>query len=211
MPTDTKISDASKEDYPKDDLLRLSDMYRSAACTRWTKNHIIHKHWKWHATELIDIAMKYGDRDFFEHGFRALIKLPARELTSVHLASLNPTVLAASLKIQDAIRTHTLIVAAEPPPITEHSADCGNTTACAADWHAVWWNGMARYLLDGRNPLQWEDAFHLFERMEFGDMAKGCKQTMLMMVKDGSAMSVPIYHLTNRATKQVLNLVLPEF
>jgi hypothetical protein len=46
---------------------------------------------------------------------------------------------------------------------------------------------MARYLLDGCNPLDFDDALKRFAKLEFGDMGLGCVKDMLAVVKEGAA------------------------
>jgi len=47
---------------------------------------------------------------------------------------------------------------------------------------------MGRFLLDGRNPLEYEEALQRFEKLEFGEMGAGCKESMLSLVKDPSVL-----------------------
>jgi hypothetical protein len=44
-----------------------------------------------------------------------------------------------------------------------------------------------RFLLDGRNSLDYKEATERFERMVFGAMAKECRDSILAVVKEGSA------------------------
>ena len=100
---------------------------------------------------------------------------------------IGPNVLQAVADVKEVLKEHNWIVATELPIITSHAADCGNPERCGEDWYAVWWNGMGRFLLDGWNPLKYDDALKRFEGLEFGEMGYRCKKDMLALVKEGFA------------------------
>jgi hypothetical protein len=89
-------------------------------------------------------------------------------------------------QLRDILEEHRRIIAAEPPSIVKHAEDCTNAQDCSRDWYTVWWSGMGRMLLDGRNPLSFEEALKRFEHLQFGEMAEGCKAEMLSIVKEGT-------------------------
>jgi hypothetical protein len=126
----------------------MSVLYRAPSGLEWAKRQIWRRHWDWHPTELICVALEFQAPQIFESGFRSLVRLSHKELTAAQLVGLNATVLVARLKVQESIREHRNIIAAEPPPIDEHDPACSKNQACATDWHAAWWNGIARFLLD---------------------------------------------------------------
>ncbi|KAG2157734.1 uncharacterized protein EDB93DRAFT_1078439, partial [Suillus bovinus] len=80
--------------------------------------------------------------------------------------------------VQAALDNHFRIVAAEEPRILMHLNDCNDLTGCSEDWHAIWWNGMAHFLLNGRNPQLYGDAVRHFKNMSFGHVSEGCKGIM---------------------------------
>jgi hypothetical protein len=206
------VSNLSQLQYPKEDLialLHLSLLYQAPAGLEWAKRQIWRRNWDWHPTELISLALEFRAPQFFESGFRSLVRLSHKELTAAQLVGLNVTVLLACLKVQESLRDHRHIIAAEPPLIDEHDPACINNQICATDWHAAWWNGIARFLLDGRYPLEWDDAFRLFERMEFGHMHPACTKKMLVMVKEGDALVLPEVRLINKVTEQLISTLLP--
>ncbi|KAJ7736623.1 hypothetical protein B0H14DRAFT_2408323, partial [Mycena olivaceomarginata] len=97
-------------------------------------------------------------------------------------------VYVALSRLKEAIWQHKCILASEEPEFDPvdgpaHSPDCIDNDVCAGDWHAVWWNGMGRFLFDGRNPLTWTDSLQQFERMEFGQMHPGCVLIALESVR----------------------------
>jgi hypothetical protein len=94
-------------------------------------------------------------------------------------------VLQKVAELKEILEEHRRIVASEPPAITTHADDCGDNTQCDDDWYAVWWNGMARFILDGRNPLTYSEAFERFKVLKFGKMGQGCKDGMLKLVEKG--------------------------
>ncbi|KAG2125209.1 hypothetical protein BD769DRAFT_1313399, partial [Suillus cothurnatus] len=69
----------------------------------------------------------------------------------------------AFVDLKELLDEHNRIVACEEPPIIEHSSCCTDNTACFIDWRQLWWNSMARFLLDGRNPQKFYDAIERFQ------------------------------------------------
>ncbi|KAG2065939.1 hypothetical protein BDR04DRAFT_1031497, partial [Suillus decipiens] len=65
-----------------------------------------------------------------------------------HWELLGNDVFTTLVYVQVALEEHCRIVAAEEPRILMHSSDCQDPVACNEDWHAIWWNGMAHFLLD---------------------------------------------------------------
>ena len=43
---------------------------------------------------------------------------------------------------------------------------------------------MARFLLDGRNPLTFSESFKRFQVLQFGAVSEGCKQAMFSLIQD---------------------------
>ena len=97
-------------------------------------------------------------------------------------------------RLLEAIQEHRHILAVEEPQFrdkeplfgtfnvneaTPNSPSCRDNKGCAADWHQAWWNGMGRFLLDGRKPLTWTDSFEQFKEFEFGRMHAACISRML--------------------------------
>ncbi|OAX37998.1 hypothetical protein K503DRAFT_770914, partial [Rhizopogon vinicolor AM-OR11-026] len=56
-----------------------------------------------------------------------------------------------------------------------HASNCREPVGCDEDWHAIWWNGMGRFLLDGRNPQPYGDAVKCFKNMQFGRVSRGVR------------------------------------
>jgi hypothetical protein len=44
---------------------------------------------------------------------------------------------------------------------------------------------MARFLLDGRNPLSYDDAFKRFQLLQFGKVSNSCKLGMFQFINKG--------------------------
>ncbi|KIJ13004.1 hypothetical protein PAXINDRAFT_156687 [Paxillus involutus ATCC 200175] len=67
---------------------------------------------------------------------------------------------------------------------------CPDPDNCALDWHQLWWNGMGRSLLDGRNPQSYKDALKCFEELLLSDVGKvspACLHSVMVTVWSGSA------------------------
>ncbi|KAG2091716.1 hypothetical protein BD769DRAFT_1395576 [Suillus cothurnatus] len=104
----------------------------------------------------------------------------ARDVTINHLHErpvrkrLRFKVWNAFVDLKELLDEHNRIVACEEPPIIEHSSCCTDNTACFIDWRQLWWNSMARFLLDGRNPQKFYDTIERFQELgpEIGRMVK---------------------------------------
>ncbi|KAG2366749.1 hypothetical protein BDR07DRAFT_1273959 [Suillus spraguei] len=77
--------------------------------------------------------------------------------------------------VQAALDNHCRIIAAEEPKILMHSSDCQDLMGCSEDWHAIWWNGMGWFLLNGRNPQPYGDALKRFKELLFGRLVRVAK------------------------------------
>jgi hypothetical protein len=110
-------------------------------------------------------------------------------MTTEHKLLIGPRVLQVIAETKEIVEEQKRIVACEPPIIRTHDSSCLNADHCNDDWYAAWWNGMGRLILDGRNPLSFEEAFKRFEILKFGRMGEGCKKEMLKLVKAGFGFS----------------------
>lgn len=155
------------------------------------------------ASKLIHISYDYQTQLLFLTAFHRLVVTPLRELTNEDIDNIGIAAYVALSTAKEAIQEHRAIVAAEECPIETHTVDCTNSEACARDWHAVWWNGMGRFLLDGRNPLTWTDAMERFEKLDFGEMGAGCRVKVLNRVRGGDAYSHS-YSLVNRVAYELM-------
>ena len=117
-----------------------------------------------------------------------LTDISLMDLTKEHCSMIGPDAFISLALAKSVLDWHCRIIAAEEPHIVAHAEDCQDPPACAADWHGVWWNGMARYLLDGRNPQPFKEAVRRFKtEMQFGRVGKGCKAKMFQLLDDGIA------------------------
>ncbi|KAJ6455078.1 hypothetical protein C8R47DRAFT_1060887 [Mycena vitilis] len=138
---------------------------------------------------LIHVCVKYGTRMFFDNAFHKLGMGTLRELTTRDAEWLELPIYTALARLIEAMQEHRRILAAEPPEFDNkrligppHKPDCKHNGRCAEDWGRAWWNGMARFLLDGRNNLTYTDSLNQFKRMDFGDMNAGCLRAMFDFV-----------------------------
>jgi hypothetical protein len=191
-------------------VLRLSEFYRAKTSLAWAIRQISYRSWEWHSSDLIKVSLKYREPDLFDVGFKRFARLSPSELMVEHFIDLDVSVILAYVKMKDALVRHRCIVAAEPPAIPEHDKGCTATHHCEVDWRAVWWNGMGRYLLDGRFPLEWEDLFHLFKQLKFGHMHPGCTRRMLVMVKGGDGLHYHESKLIRMFSKRLSTFLIPE-
>ncbi|KAJ7682150.1 hypothetical protein DFH06DRAFT_1314371 [Mycena polygramma] len=138
---------------------------------------------------LINICFKYGTKMFFDSAFHKLAMGSLRDLTHQDVEWLELPVYTALARLMEGMQEHRRILAAEPPEFDKkgvagppHKPDCKDNGRCAEDWGRAWWNGMARFLLDGRNDLTYSDSMNQFQRMNFGDMNAGCLYAMFDFV-----------------------------
>ncbi|KAJ6447562.1 hypothetical protein C8R45DRAFT_803350, partial [Mycena sanguinolenta] len=131
------------------------------------------------AAQLVHIGFHYGSKTLFDLGFRRLVTVPLRELTDQHLDWMGFRAYVALARLKEAIQQQRFILASEEPQF--HAADplCANNQECGEDWHAVWWNRLGRFLLDGRRVLTWSDCVERFRKSEFGRMNVECVSRMM--------------------------------
>ncbi|KAI6114660.1 hypothetical protein EDD16DRAFT_1597213 [Pisolithus croceorrhizus] len=168
-------------------LLELVQKYRCAETRRFAINHIWNKRFSYHLVELIRLGHDFHILQVFSHGFMGLLKIPLKEISKEHHLLIGEEVFVAFVYAKAMLDEHCRIVACEEPVILSHASDCGDPTTCQEDWHAVWWNGMGRFLLDGRNPQPFSDTVKRFCEMQFGRMGRGCQQLMFQVLDCGVA------------------------
>lgn len=168
-------------------LLELVQKYRCAETRRFAIDHIWDKRFTYHPANLIKLGHDFHIPQVFSRSFMNLLKIPLKEISKEHRLLIGEEVFVAFVYAKAMLDEHCRIVACEEPVILSHASDCGNPTACQEDWHAVWWNGMGRFLLDGRNPQPFSDAIKRFREMQFGRMGRGCQQLMFQVLDRGVA------------------------
>ncbi|OAX37464.1 hypothetical protein K503DRAFT_857339 [Rhizopogon vinicolor AM-OR11-026] len=154
---------------------------------------------------------------FLEHAFnscrtRASGQYTIEELSNTFATSqhrvLGTAVFTSLIYMQAASEQHRRIVATEVPKILMHTSDCQEPVGCNEDWHAIWWNGMGRFLLDGRNPQPYREAVKRFKVMQFGRVGRGCKELMFKILERGAAFHYAdqfIEHACNRLVEQLIS------
>ncbi|KAG1875466.1 hypothetical protein DFJ58DRAFT_650269, partial [Suillus subalutaceus] len=115
------------------------------------------------------------------------VDTPITQLTAQHRELLGNDMFTTLVYVQAALEEHRRIVAAEEPKILMHTSNCQDPVGCNEDWHAIWWNGMARFLLDGRNPQPYREAVKCFKDLQFGRVSGGCKELMFKIIGEGAA------------------------
>lgn len=174
---------------PVDTIIQLLELGRMYICQDARKHAIqwIYEHrYSIRLSRLLSVAREYNISKLFIFAFERLVKERLNALTSQDYTEIGPAALAAILEAQDTIRLHRHIVACEPPPMV-HAVACTSAEQCAGDWKQLWWNGIGRFLLDGRNPQPYNDAFRRFEEMEIGAVTLECWRAMISTVKGRAA------------------------
>ncbi|KAF8124432.1 chitin synthase-domain-containing protein [Boletus edulis] len=170
------------------DFLEFCEKYECDVTKNFVVNRIEAASWRFHSAELMGLAMKYRLPSLFRIAFRTLTKMPLAKLTKGQRTLIGPDIALNVALAKCILDEQCRIIAAEEPPILSHADDCQEPLACEADWHGVWWNGMGRCLLDGRNPQPYDEAVRRFKsEMQFGRVGKGCKEKMFQLLDDGAA------------------------
>lgn len=140
-------------------------------------------------TKLVSLSIEYNITRLFVSAFCRLVKARLDDLTDDEYKAMPPRVWVAILRAQTTVRMHRHIVACEAPAMV-HATSCAHHGYCEQDWKQLWWNGMGRFLLDGRCPQSYKNAIKRFEQMrEIGDISPECWWGMMMKLRDNSASS----------------------
>ncbi|KAF8957601.1 hypothetical protein BDZ97DRAFT_1669794, partial [Flammula alnicola] len=168
-------------------LLELSDYFVSPSTREFALDQIQAHCFHFDAPVLIELSYRYHTRIFFRSAFERLVKMPLHKLTEKEEKLLGDYLMVVVAKVKESILESRQIIACEAPEIKHHYPDCANNVLCESDWYAIWWNGMGRFLLDGRHELSWDEAISRFENMQFGDVGEGCRKAMILQLKQGDA------------------------
>jgi len=167
-------------------MLQLSEYLVSQNFKQFTIDQIKARSFHFDPTELISLSHKHQTRELFKRPFERLVNTPLYELNGAQIRQMGFDTFIALTKVKESIAEHRRILACEPPIIKEHCKECTDHVQCEEDWYAVWWNGMGRFLLDGRHLLPWSEAVQRFKDMKFGEMNDGCRRKMLEEVESGT-------------------------
>ncbi|KAG1757920.1 hypothetical protein EDB19DRAFT_1623036 [Suillus lakei] len=170
-------------------FLHFCNMYQCSHTWKFVISCIHSTHFHFHPTQLINLAIQYNTGAIFPFTFKQLVDTPITQLTAQHWELIGNNIFTTLVYVQAALEEHRHIVAAEEPKILMHTSDCQDPVACNEDWHTIWWNGMARFLLDRRNPQPYREAIKHFKDLQFGHVSGGCKELMLKIIEHGAAFS----------------------
>jgi hypothetical protein len=170
-----------------EDFIAFCDKYHCMSTKMFVANRLEAVKWRFHPAALVDLAVTYNIPNLFRIAFRTLIEIPITRLSKEHRRMIGSEVFTRLVYAKAILDEHCRIVAAEEPRILTHADDCRDPASCVEDWHAVWWNGMGRFLLDGRNPQPYADAIKRFKEMHFGRVGEGCKEVMFRFIDQGTA------------------------
>ncbi|KAG1840787.1 hypothetical protein C8R48DRAFT_620727 [Suillus tomentosus] len=167
-------------------LLELSDMYICKDARVYAVRHLQRQRYSLEPTQLISLALKYNIKDFFPHAFERLVSARINDISDEERHTVGSIVWNTMFKVKERLDVHRRIIACEAPPMV-HAATCMKKTRCEEDWKQLWWNGMGRFLLDGRNPQPYKDAMERFEKLDIGEINLDCWKAVLYTVKAQSA------------------------
>ncbi|KAJ7646340.1 hypothetical protein DFH06DRAFT_1332723 [Mycena polygramma] len=171
------------------ELLQLGDYLLSYSTREHALSIVKEYRFSFPPALLIHICFKYGTKMFFDNAFHKLAMGSLRDLTPQDVEWLDLSVYSALARLMEGMQEHRRILAAEPPEFDKkgivgppHKLDCKDNARCAEDWGRTWWNGMARFLLDGKSTLTYTECMDQFKRLDFGDMNAGCRYAMFDFV-----------------------------
>ncbi|KAF8952072.1 hypothetical protein BDZ97DRAFT_2077812 [Flammula alnicola] len=165
-------------------LLQLSDYFVSPSTREYAIDQIQGKCFSFEPSELIGLSYQYHTRVFFRGAFERLVKTPFHSLSDEEVKIIGFENLFIIAKVKESVQEHHRIMATEPAQIRHHR-DCANNARCEEDWYAIWWNGIGRLLLDGRNVLPWDEVVSRFEKLSFGEVGEGCRRETINQLKLG--------------------------
>ncbi|KAH7919857.1 hypothetical protein BV22DRAFT_1022256 [Leucogyrophana mollusca] len=168
------------------ELLQMSDLYMSQRAREFAIQHISNRKFHHNPLQLLSLASRYQVATLFTFAFKQVVPLRFSSIPLEDRRTIDSVVWAALFEVKERLDEHRRIVACEEPPMI-HAPGCSNPDQCAADWHQLWWNGMGRFLLDGRNPQPYDDAVTRFEKLEIGEIDDDCWNGMLDIVKRNGA------------------------
>ncbi|KAG2088673.1 uncharacterized protein F5147DRAFT_587570 [Suillus discolor] len=171
------------------DLLRFSNKFMSQKARDVAINHLHERRFQHKPYELLALCLEFSISKFFVPAFRRLVEFRIRDIPGPVRRRLGFEVWNAFVDLKELLDEHNRIIACEEPPIITHSPYCTDNTACFIDWRQLWWNSMARFLLDGRNPQKFNEAIERFQELgpEIGRVNPECWKTLLQTVKKATA------------------------
>ncbi|KAG1894101.1 uncharacterized protein F5891DRAFT_1131063 [Suillus fuscotomentosus] len=183
------------------DLLRFSNKFMSQKTRDIAIHHFHEQRFRHKPYDLLALCLEFSITKFFVPVFQHLIEFRIRDIPG-------PMRKKLGFELLD---EHRRIVACEEPPLIEHAACCTNNTACSIDWWQLWWNSMARFLLDGRNPQVFREAVDCFQELgfEIGRVNPECWKMLLQTVKKGTAFHLA-YDLIEEMAQQLSAALITE-
>lgn len=193
------------------ELLELSRMYESQDARKYAIKQLSACCYAVKPINLASIALKYQIKDIFCRAFRRMVSLRVNDITDSEFDLLSSSVWRTLFRLRERLDLHRRIVACEPPPLV-HSVGCEDPQRCLHDWRQLWWNGMGRFLVDGRNPQSFNDAVQQFQGLSYGGMSPECWRNVVKFVKEGRAFlhEDDLLDLTARSLAEFL-IVEPSF
>ncbi|KAJ6526085.1 hypothetical protein B0H19DRAFT_1084691 [Mycena capillaripes] len=188
--------------------MKLSQYFLSQPTRELALGVMRNRSWHFRPAEVIHISYRYHTKVLFAVAFQRLVTSRLRDFTGRDVDWMGLRIYVTVARLKEAIQQHRCILAAEAPEFdllngVAHSPDCRDHDSCSRDWHATWWNGMGRFLLDGRNPLTWTDAMQQFEHLNFGEMNPTCLMNMLDVVRTEDSNS-HVYQMIDRVSEELM-------
>ncbi|KAI5982410.1 hypothetical protein EDD15DRAFT_2323847 [Pisolithus albus] len=191
------------------ELLELSRIYEAQDVRKYAiKLLSITDQYTFKPIDLASIALKYQIKDIFCRAFRQLVHWRINDIKDSEFDLLDSPVWRFLFRLRERLDIHRRIVACEPPRLV-HSVRCEDHRRCHDDWCQLWWNGMGRFLVDGRNPQSFDHAILQFQGLSYGSMNPECWRKMIKCVKEGKAF-VHEDDLVDRAVRGLAEIIIPE-
>ncbi|KAG1908799.1 uncharacterized protein F5891DRAFT_1124417 [Suillus fuscotomentosus] len=193
------------------DLLWFSNKFMSQKTRDVAIHHLHEQRFRHKPYDLLALCLEFSITKFFVPVFQHLVEFRIRDIPGPMQKKLGFEVWNALVDVKELLDEHRRIVACEEPPLIEHTACCTDNTACSIDWRQLWWNSMARFLLDGRNPQAFHEAVDRFQELgsEIGRVNPECWKMLLQTVKKGTAFHLA-YDLVEETAQQLSAALITE-
>ncbi|KAJ7459193.1 hypothetical protein B0H11DRAFT_1737316, partial [Mycena galericulata] len=123
--------------------LEMADFLNSSAVTK-TAIHWLGQRKDFEPVLRLQLAIRYGIKDWFASAFRRLIHTPLTSLTSDGIDMIGFDAFVILATTQSKIISHRTLCALAVP-LVEHGPSCNDSAACNKSWAHAWWGESVKH------------------------------------------------------------------
>ncbi|KAJ7489635.1 hypothetical protein B0H11DRAFT_1912644 [Mycena galericulata] len=123
--------------------LEMADFLNSSVVTK-TAIHWLGQRKDFEPVLRLQLAIRYGIKDWFDSAFRRLIQTPISSLTSDGIDMIGFDAFVILAATQSKITSHRTLCALSVPPV-EHGSSCNDSIACNRSWAHAWWGEATKH------------------------------------------------------------------